>query len=134
MKQYLDAAMTSSITNTSIYNDIVSSLTRQGTNQGYSTRFDFEVSVSWTLLVENLLFSDEYDNSTDDYYSNPDPVFESLINAIGVAIDQGFDATMDAAVLFNFTIIINDNNDIRLEVKQLCFETIPGYKHIYLHT
>jgi hypothetical protein len=84
---------------------------RQGTNQGYSTRMDFGIIVEKVTLVTDVM-------------SVPAPSLAAIFTGLNVGVTKGFDAYMDSAFVMNFTVIITDSGDVRLEVRHLCIETI----------
>jgi hypothetical protein len=88
-------------------------LQRQGTNLGYVTRFDFGVSIGNNKLYKNIM-------------STPSSALAGLFSGLNVEVIQGFDVYMDSAVTLNFTVIMTDTLDVRLEVRQLCIETAAG--------
>jgi hypothetical protein len=94
---------------------VVSSISRQVTNEGYATRLDFGVAISWVNLIRSIMAPSSISQA-------------SLLKGInGATVIKGFDTYFDTALIYNFTTIITSSGDTRMEVNHFCMETTPGY-------
>jgi hypothetical protein len=92
---------------------------RQGTMHGYTTRYEFGIVASRVLQVTDISPSSEHAN---------------FFHSLNVTMRRGFNVDMDSSFLLNFTVVITDDGDVRLEVRNLRLETVPRYQCLILIT